>query len=71
MKHKCSKCGHVDEIKPRAQIKGGRSRWAGMTQEQRSAEMRRVANIKHAANKDGAAPGPSNTVVRDAHTKTK
>lgn len=42
MKHRCSKCGHVDTIKPRNQVKGGKSRWAGMTKAQRSAEMKRV-----------------------------
>lgn len=57
MKHRCSKCGHVDEIRPRNQVKGGRSRWAGMTKEERSAEMRRVALIRHVAKKD-AAPRP-------------
>ena len=44
MKHRCSKCGHVDEIKLRAQAKGGRSRWEGMSKEERSAEMKRVRN---------------------------
>lgn len=45
MKHKCSKCGHVDEIKLAPQAKGGRSRWDGLSKKERSAEMKRVRKI--------------------------
>jgi len=42
MKHRCPKCGHRWERKAKNQVKGGRSRWAGLSAEERSDAMRRV-----------------------------
>lgn len=46
MKHKCTNCGHVDEITPKAQKKGGKARWAGMTPEERSKAASKAAKAR-------------------------
>ena len=48
MKHKCTKCGHVDEIKATNQAKGGKARWKGMTTNERSEALREVAKARWA-----------------------
>lgn len=47
MKHKCTQCGHVDEIQATNQIKGGKARWKGTTAPQRSEAARKAALARH------------------------
>ncbi len=46
MKHKCTACGHVDEIKAKNQVKGGKSRWKGTTKKTRSAAASKAARAR-------------------------
>ena len=57
MKHRCPKCGHRWDSKAKNQAKGGASRWAGMTKEERSAEMKRVRAARLANVGMSHAPG--------------
>ena len=54
IKHKCSKCGHVDTIKDKGRAKGGKSRWSGMTKAQRSEAMSKTAKARWS----GSSPAP-------------
>jgi len=46
MKHKCTNCGHVDEIKAKNQVKGGKARWKGTTKKTRSAAASKAAKAR-------------------------
>ena len=46
MKHKCTKCGHVDEIAATNQVKGGKARWKGTTKKTRSAAASKAAKAR-------------------------
>lgn len=46
MKHKCTACGHVDEIKAKNQIKGGKARWKNTTKKTRSAAASKSAKAR-------------------------
>lgn len=48
MKHKCTNCGHVDEIKPRNQVKGGKARWKGKTAKERGLAASQAARARWA-----------------------
>ena len=48
MKHKCTACGHVDEIKPANQVKGGKARWKGTTKKTRSEAASKAAKARWA-----------------------
>jgi len=48
MKHKCTKCGHVDEIAATNQVKGGKARWKGTTKKTRSAAASKAAKARWA-----------------------
>lgn len=48
MKHKCTKCGHVDEIEATNQVKGGKARWKGTTKKTRSAAASKAAKARWA-----------------------
>lgn len=50
MKHKCTKCGHADEIMAKNQVKGGKARWKGMTKKTRSAAASKAAKVRWAKN---------------------
>ena len=54
MKHKCSQCGHVDTIKDKGRIKGGKTRWSGMTKKQRSEAASKAAKARWSGS---SAPG--------------
>jgi predicted Fe-S protein YdhL (DUF1289 family) len=41
MKFACEKCGHINEVEAQ-QNRAAKSRWSGMTKEQRAAEMSRI-----------------------------
>ncbi len=46
MKHKCTNCGHVDEIKAVNQSKGGKARWKGTNKKTRSAAASKAAKAR-------------------------
>lgn len=46
MKHKCTNCGHVDEIAAKNQVKGGKARWKGTTKKTRSAAASKAAKAR-------------------------
>ena len=46
MKHKCTNCGHVDEITAKNQVKGGKARWKGTTKKTRSAAASKAAKAR-------------------------
>lgn len=48
MKHKCTACGHVDEIAAKNQVKGGKARWKGTTKKTRSAAASKAAKARWA-----------------------
>lgn len=48
MKHKCTKCGHVDEITAKNQVKGGKARWKGKTAKERSLAASKAAKARWA-----------------------
>lgn len=48
MKHKCTKCGHVDEVAAKNQVKGGKARWKGTTKKTRSAAASKASKARWA-----------------------
>lgn len=46
MKHKCTKCGHVDTIEDKGRIKGGKARAKSMTAKQRSESASNAAKAR-------------------------
>lgn len=68
MKHKCTNCGHVDEIKATNQAKGGKARWKGTTKKQRSLAAKKAVAARWAKSENdlahtqkGRERGPDNT----------
>ena len=62
MKHKCPNCGH--RFDDNAQAKAAKERWKRTSKKDRSAEMRRIALLRHAKTKK--ATGPQNTNAQPA-----
>lgn len=56
MKHKCTKCGHVDEIEATNQVKGGKARWKGTTKKTRSAAASKAAKARWAKSENETSP---------------
>jgi len=66
MKHKCSKCGHVDTIKDAGRAKGGKARWKGRTKKERSEAASKAAKARWS----GSSPACiSNVVITDSYRK--